>query len=328
VAKQNLEAHPNETSLFPKGQFVKKRSKWRGHAFACQIVSDFNLGKIFRDATYATYLEAMAVSCAYDSTYLHFRQSPSDTSDWYRRNWKAGLMTANDYTAWDGGIDHVFLEFDIWLLEMCGFPVDYIEKFRFDRLNTRSHLGWHMPKQESGDRYTFILNTLRNAALTGASLDCPARTPIAVAGDDSVVLGAWRQPTNFNPRAWLMTPKREEARFTEFCGMLFGDADVSLDPVVLRWRAAFGMQMGRSDSDYWRSISDALRECASRSPRPSAHLSNTATLLNRAVSLFNLDTKLLMPSFPQGSPLDVPPPNVRTHTPVSAALAKIFAPAL
>jgi hypothetical protein len=303
IAKQNLDAPYNFASLFPKGQYIKKKAKWRSHAFPSQIVSDFNLGKIFRDSTYATYLEGLMVACAFDSTYLHYRASPDEMSTWYKRHWRPGIMTANDYTAWDAGVDHVFLEFDLWLMKLCGFPQEYLDKIKFDRLNTRSYLGPHMPRQESGDRWTWILNTARNAALTGASLDCPKRTPLAVSGDDSVTLGAWRVTTGFRASDWLMQPKREEATFTEFCGMRFGGPDVSLDPAILRWRAAFGLQLGRSDPDYWRSISDAIREAAARLDRPSPMISNAATLLNRAVALFKLDTELEMPTFPRGSPV-------------------------
>lgn len=313
VAKQNLDAPYNNTSLFPKGQFVKKQPKWRKHAFPCQTVSDFNLGKIFRDAPYAVYLEAMAVACAYDSTYLHYRASPDDMSRWYRTFWRPGRMTANDYTAWDSGVDHVFIEFDCWLLTLCGLPAEYIDKFRFDRYNMYSHLGPHMPRQESGDRFTWILNSLRNSALTGASLDCPKRTPLAVSGDDSVTLGAWRRSSNFSPSDWIMQPKREEADYTEFCGMKFGGSDVTFDPTVLRWRAAFGLQLGRSDQDYWRSISDAIRETASKLSRPTPMLSNAATLLNRAVLLFDLDRSLTMPSFPSNDPRIPPKLNQRSH---------------
>nr|WNM95040.1 MAG: replication-associated protein [Diaporthe gulyae deltaflexivirus 1] len=305
VGKQNLESAYNYTSLFPKGQFVKKQPKWRSRAFACQTVSDFNLGKIFRDCDYAVYLESMAVACAFDSTYMHYRASPDQLSLWYRRHWRPGTMTGNDYTAWDSGVDHVFIEFDVWLLQLCGVPDEYIQKLRFDRYNMHSHLGPHLPRQESGDRYTWILNTLRNAALTGASLDCPARTPLAVSGDDSVTLGAWRKTTGFRASDWIMQPKREESNFTEFCGMRFGGPDVTFDPTVLRWRAAFGLQLGRSDQDYWRSISDAIRETASRLSRPTPMISNAATLLNRAVYLFDLDPTLAMRSFPTRPP-DIP----------------------
>nr|QYF50214.1 MAG: polyprotein [Xinjiang sediment deltaflexi-like virus 2] len=317
VAKQNLESAYNFTSLFPKGQFVKKQPKWRKHAFACQTVSDFNLGKIFRDSDYAVYLEAMSVACAYDSTYMHYRASPDDMSKWYKTFWRPGKMTANDYTAWDSGVDHVFIEFDCWLLTLCGLPQEYIDKFKYDRYNMHSHLGPHMPRQESGDRYTWILNTLRNAALTGASLDCPKRTPLAVSGDDSVTLGAWRRSSGFFASDWIMQPKREEASFTEFCGMSFGGPDVTFDPTVLRWRAAFGMQLGRNDEDYWRSISDAIRETASKLSRPTPMLSNAATLLNRAVYLFDLSPSLLMRSFPTHSPYQPPHKNAFKHSSVS-----------
>jgi hypothetical protein len=207
-------------------------------------------------------------------------------------------MTGNDYTAWDSGIDHVFLEFDLWLMELSHFPEEYMQRFKFERLNTHSFLGNHMPRQESGDRWTWILNTLRNAALTGASLDCPVGTPICVSGDDSVTLGAWRRPSNFNPSSWLMVPKREEGSTMEFCGLIFGGSDVSFDPSVIHWRSRFGLQQGRSDPDYWLSIRQAIVECRSKLGGESPKLAGALLNLRRAIKWFGLNTTLDIPDQP------------------------------
>jgi hypothetical protein len=306
VKKQDLDMPLNRTRLFPKGQWIKKWAKvGRGsygsgkgklHAFASQTVSDFSLLRIFHDAPYALYLETMILNFAYPSTYLHCKASPDDLSAWYRRWWRIGLMTANDYTAWDSGCDHVFLAFDLWLMELCHFPQEYMDQYYFEKTRTFSHLGTHLPRQESGDRWTWILNTARNAALTGASLDCPKLTPLCVSGDDSVTLGAWRRASNFVPANWLMTPKREEASHVEFCGLVFGGSDVSFAPDVIYWRTRFGLQQGRNDPDYWRSIRDAINESQSRLSFPSPKLASARSNLNRAIVWFRLDPRLGLPA--------------------------------
>ena len=302
VAKQNLDAPYNAVRLFPKGQYIKKKAKWRANAFPSQTVSDFHLGRIFRDSPWAVYLETKVLQHAFPTTYLHCRASPDDMSKWYKANWQPGIMTGNDYTAWDSGVDHVFLEFDLWLMELCKFPREYIDALRFDRLNTYSHLGYHMPRQESGDRWTWILNTARNAALTGASLDCAKRTPICVSGDDSVTLGAWRRSSHFRPDGWSMKPKREEGEVMEFCGLIFGGDDVTFDPSVVRWRAAFGLQLGRNDEDYWRSIRDTIRECAAKLGPDSRALAVAKHHLHQAVDLFGLSRSLLLPEHDSNPP--------------------------
>nr|UVF62076.1 MAG: RNA-dependent RNA polymerase [Agrostis stolonifera deltaflexivirus 1] len=317
INKQDLDMAYIFTKLFPKGQYIKKKAKWRFNAFASQTISDFHLGRIFRDSPYALYLEKMALKHALPSTYLHCRASPEDLSRWYRHNWRPGTMTGNDYTAWDSGIDHVFLEFDLWLMEVCHFPLDYRERFRFERLNTYSFLGTHRPRQESGDRWTWILNTLRNAALTGASIDCPKHTPICVSGDDSVTLGAWRRTDNFNPHEWLMVPKREEGESMEFCGLIFGGADVSFDPAIVHWRSRFGLQLGRRDSDYWLSIKQAIIETAAKLGPESPKLAGALLNLRRAMNYFNLPATLDIPDPPP------PPPH-----PVDTIRSFLFRPAI
>nr|UYL95308.1 MAG: RNA-dependent RNA polymerase [Qingyuan Delta tick virus 1] len=288
IDKQDLDQAYTFTRLFPKGQYIKKKAKWRCNAFASQTISDFHLGRIFRDAPRALYLEKMALKHALPSTYLHCRASPDDLSKWYRSHWRPGNMTGNDYTAWDSGIDHVFLAFDLWLMELCHFPKEYMDRFEYERLHTHSFLGNHMPRQESGDRWTWILNTLRNAALTGASLDCPKGTPVCISGDDSVTLGGWRKTTGFNPSEWLMVPKREEGFVMEFCGLIFGGADVSFDPAVVHWRSRFGLQQGRRDADYWLSIRQAIVETSAKLGTDSPKLAGALLNLRRAILYFNL----------------------------------------
>jgi hypothetical protein len=298
IDRQNLDAPWNMVKLFPKGQYIKKKAKWRGSAFASQTISDFNLGRIFHDSPWALYLETMALKYAFPSTYLHCRASPDDLSDWYRKWWRPGSqMVACDYTSWDSGMDHVFVEFACWLMEISHFPTAEIELYRYHRYHTYSHLGTHLPRQESGDRWTWLFNSLLNAALTGAALDCPPRTPATFSGDDGNVLGQWFTTSGFRTSDWLMKPKVERGTKLEFCGLVFGGPDISYDSAVVHWRARFGLQQGRNDEEYWRSIRDSIRECAHRLGTSTPALSNAKQNLHRAVEWFNLPKSLLLPEY-------------------------------
>jgi hypothetical protein len=266
VDKNPIDAPLNFAHLFLKSQYVKKEGSRYAPAKAGQTISEFNLVRQFRDAPYALYLERMALRYARPSTYLHCRASPTDMDRWYVRHWSPGLMTANDYTAWDSGCDHVFLAFDCWVMALSGIPEPYIAKYREEKLTAASYLGPHQVRQESGDRWTWLLNSLRNAALTGASLQCPPGTPAAFSGDDSVVLGSWPRGRAFNPSSWLMQPKLEVGHSLEFCGYTFGARHVALSATVVLHRSQYGLALGRSDPDYWRSIADAICEAGVTEP--------------------------------------------------------------
>jgi hypothetical protein len=257
VAQSDPEWDPTFTRLFLKSQAVKKMDKVGGPAKPGQIVATFPLAKTLRDSTYALYVEKLAFRWCLPTTYLHGGASFADMQRFYSRYWVPGsLSTANDYTAWDSGCDEVFLDFDTWVLTMAGLPDDYVERYRYERLNTSSYLGPMPCMQFSGDRWTWLLNTLRNAAITGATLDCKVGTVACFSGDDSLVLGQHHPITTHKYR---MSPKLEVGRSLLFCGFRYGGTDLVVSPDVVLLRARIGLEDGRRDSNFWDSIDYAAR---------------------------------------------------------------------
>lgn len=262
--KRVIEANPTDwdpltTRLFLKSQAVKKLEKLGGVAAPGQIVATFPLAKTLRDSVWALYLERLLLRDCRPTTYLHCRTTFSDMTTFYKRFWQKGPTTANDYTAWDSGCDALFLNFDCWLMTTYGIPKPYVEQYFHERCNTSAYVGPMPIMQFSGDRWTWLLNTARNAALTGWSLNCPAATPAAFSGDDSVVLGAWGKASDFRPSAVRMTPKRVVADTNTFCGYLFGMDELCVSPVVVLARARIGFEDGRRDESFWDSIDLACR---------------------------------------------------------------------
>nr|QJQ28900.1 polyprotein [Sclerotinia sclerotiorum deltaflexivirus 2] len=286
VNKNDIDQPLQYAKLFMKTQYVKKEEARFLPAKAGQMISEFNHIRIFRDAPFALYLENLALKYRLPTTYLHCRNSPRQMNAWYREHWRPGSCTANDYTAWDSGCDEVAIEFACWLLGLSGIPEEYIRMYRHERLFTRSHLGPHVPKVESGDRYTWIVNTLLNAALVGASLDCPAGTPAGFSGDDCILAGNFTRQFGFQSKGWKMTAKPEQSSRLLFCGYEFGGDNIRLGPQVVLHRAQYGVALGRNDPDYWRSIDLAIRESAEHSAPEDPHLATAYSVLLRVCTRY------------------------------------------
>jgi hypothetical protein len=277
---------PTFTKLFLKSQSVKKMDKIGGPAKPGQIVTTFPLVKTFADGVWALYLERRMTALARPTTYLHCRAGFPQLQHWAHANWKSGPTTANDYTAWDSGCDRTFLEFDCWLFSLMGLPADYVDRYRHDKSNMTTFMGPMQIMQLSGDRYTWLMNTIRNAALTGISLDCPVGTPACFSGDDSLVLGAYSAPKSFRPNSVKMQPKTVVSPAGTFCGFLF-DPMPRIDPAVCLVRARIGFEDGRRDASFWDSVDYAIRHGV-RFDFSSSELSTAAAISLEARKAFGL----------------------------------------
>jgi len=137
-------------------------------------------------------------------------------------------------------------------------PEAYITNYLHMRANSRTFAGPYPIMQPSGDRYTLFFNSMCNAAVTGASLNCPVNTPAAVCGDDSIVAGSWSYQKYFKPTQWSIKPKREQGPTGTFCGLLFGQRKLTVSLAGLTYRCRIGLQRGEASLDYWRSAHEML----------------------------------------------------------------------
>jgi hypothetical protein len=221
---------------------------------------------------------------------------------WYARHWSPGTVaTANDYTSWDRGCDRVFTQFDAHLLRSAGIPEPYVATYLHRKFNSRSYLGPHMSMQFSGDRWTWLFNTLRCAALTGASLNCPTSTPAMFSGDDSAVLGRHGIVPRFAPRSWLMVPKPEITATPTFCGYQLGGPYLTVSGTVLLQRARIALRNGRRDHGIWDSLDYALQFVAAEGPENVA-AATAAQISVDARSLYSLPPSVFPVNLVTGDP--------------------------
>jgi hypothetical protein len=267
--KRALDASPQDwdpkvTNLFLKSETKKKPGVIGGKAKAGQIVTTFPLSKTLRDAPFARYIELAVTTLLPQSTYLH-NVPVSELRSWHREFWRSGPTTANDYTAWDRGRNKVFLHFDVYLFRSFGLPEEYIENYIEEKLCTRFYGGPMPPMQFSGDRWTWLLNTLSNMAYTGATMKhrtldkIPYGTPACFSGDDSLVLGDMVDDPDFPYECFPMEAKPVHSHVGEFCGFRFDTGGVHIASKGLYQRARIAFEQGRNDRGMWDSTDLAAR---------------------------------------------------------------------
>jgi len=250
-----------QTRVFLKTQVVRKRDTWGGPAKAGQIVTTFPVMKTFRDAVYALALERVLLADCPPHVMLYLRKTPADLAGWIERHMgDTTVFTENDYTAWDSSIDGPFVKFDLWLLRQIGVPEEYLATWAEERCSTTCFMGNLRLMQHSGDRYTFLLNTVRNLAITNAQYAGMAGRPQAYGGDDSLVAGRPDFAKDFRPSHWLMDPKTHVGPVGHLFGFEVRDGKVTYDWRYMRNRLSVGLVERATDYDFFVSFAVQLRD--------------------------------------------------------------------
>jgi len=270
---------------FLKGQWIKKLEARGTPPKKGQIVTDVHVGLTLQDAPYALYMEKTLRQLLDPNILLNSRLSTLELMDWYAATWdKDKTVTGNDVTGWDAGCEAEFLYgVDIPLMEFLGFPTHYIEAYIHRKLNSSTHLGPFPIMQASGDRYTWLLNTYRNIAITTLYFNLPAGTVMCFSGDDAIINGHFPKDRNFHSSDWTMKFKPFWSASGPFCGWTFGLPTLFISAASLAYRCRLLLQRGVSSPETWQSARDALPfiSPSSRYAAISKHY------INIACSLYN-----------------------------------------
>jgi hypothetical protein len=262
TARWEPDADPSFVRIFQKGQWIKKLEARGADVKKSQVVMQVCMYKTFRDAVYAHYFQSVIMAHKHDNVLLNTAMDPSQVQEWYDQHWRTrGSVTTNDYTGWDTGMDRVFLHFDCWMMAQAGIPESYISVFFDERVGSRSFVGPLPIMQFSGDRWTWILNSTRNASVTNATFAIPPTSAQAYGGDDMAVEGRPRMRPSFRPSAWSIAPKTQRGRVLDFCGLSFGGPSLVMSAAAVVYRARLVLQRGARNPDVWSSLNDAMRLC-------------------------------------------------------------------
>jgi len=191
--------------------------------------------------------------------YLHLRRSTEDLASWVGNHMRTTeSFTETDYTSWDSSVDGPFIKFDCWLLHQMGAPAEYIAAYQEEACSTRFFRGNLRLMQHSGNRYTFLLNTLRVLALTHATYHRIKYTPQAYGGDDSLLAGTPAVSPSFRPGSWLCSPKVNHTSTGHLFGHLISFGQLSYDYQYMANRLEVAIVERPYDVDFFRSFVDQM----------------------------------------------------------------------
>nr|UAW09565.1 MAG: RNA-dependent RNA polymerase [Aspergillus flavus deltaflexivirus 1] len=240
-----------------KNQVIKKaEKKVKIEAIPGQLIHEFDLSVTLNDAPYALFLENELVD-AFPPQFLFYRRmSPKRFVKAYKARWRANNGAySSDVTRWDGGCDAAMLNFDVHVMRKCRFPEDYVEAYIERRLNSRSQHGPMATMQNSGDRYTWILNSIRRAVVTSIVCDVQPEDTCAVNGDDAAI-DRFCNAKPFPDSPWVF--KDDNAMRVEFSGFQLGGDHPRYDAEGILYRTQILVSRDPSAQDKWVNYLDLL----------------------------------------------------------------------
>jgi len=250
-----LDAHdPDRTGsdirISMKGQVIKKDEKrHKLEAIPGQLVHEYDIQQTLVDAPFALFLEDELIDAFPPNFMFYRRMSPQQFIDQYKARWRAdnGVYTS-DVTRWDVGCDAGMLNFDVHVMRRCGFPADYVASYIERRLSSRSQHGGMGTMQNSGDRYTWSLNSIRRAVVTSLINHVTCEDTVAINGDDSAI-DRFASSDVFPDSPWVF--KDQNGMRGEFSGFELGGSVPEYSAGGILYRTMILESRDPSAADKW-----------------------------------------------------------------------------
>jgi hypothetical protein len=263
AVRSKLQAHdPSRTGsdivISIKNQPIKKEEKRKKkEAIPGQLIHEYDISQTLGDAAYALFLENEIIP-AFPPQFLFYRRmAPQDFIEAYKKRWRPGNgVYSSDVTRWDVGCDAAMLNFDVHVMRRSNFPEDYVQAYIHRRLTSKSQHGMMATMQNSGDRYTWPLNTVRRAVVTSIVCQVQPEDTCAVNGDDAAI-DRCLTALPFPDSPWEF--KDQNGYRGEFSGFELGGDEPTYSAEGLFYRSAILVSRDPSAQDKWVNYLDLLK---------------------------------------------------------------------
>nr|QTH80200.1 MAG: RNA-dependent RNA polymerase [Pestalotiopsis deltaflexivirus 1] len=250
-----------------KNQVIKKDEKrHKLSAIPGQLIHEYDILTTISDSAYALWFEDHIIT-AFPKNFLFYRRmGPQEFIEAYKSRWRVdnGVHTS-DVTRWDVGCDAGVLNLDAHIMRASRFPESYVSSYIERRLTSRSQHGPMQTMQNSGDRYTWPINTVRRAVLASYLLDLTPEDTCAINGDDEAV-DRRCEAKPFLDSEWEF--KDQNGMRGEFSGFELGGPEPMYSDVGIHYRSLILRSRDPSAQDKWRNYLDLLKYA-----NPDSHFS-------------------------------------------------------
>jgi hypothetical protein len=182
--------------------------------------------------------------------YFHAKRNENDFADWVSESFpKDATFHMNDQKGQDQTVQGWAVVFFSHLLRWFGFDELFIESFRKDKISKEIKNKIMSIMTDSGEVWTYLINSLSSAARECAMYQLPAGLPMACGGDDIMRL-------EYGPMvsAYLTIQAEDptiDKRYTssvgDFCSFMVRRGVLFKDPVILLKRFLGRISSGRAE---------------------------------------------------------------------------------
>jgi len=256
---------PSSIKISLKNQVIKKAEKmYKKEALPGQLIHEYDIIQTLLDSSYALWLENHLPGAFPDNFLFYRRMDPDQFIAAYSKRWRVDNGAyGSDVTRWDVGCDAAMVNFDVHVMRSLHFPKWYVDAYIERRLSSFSQHGPMRTMQNSGDRYTWILNSIRRAVVTSLVCSIQPEDTTAINGDDAAV-DRYCTALPFLNSPWAF--KDENARRVEFSGFLLGGTTPTYSAHGLWYRTAILKSRDPSAQEKWESYLGLLRHANLDSP--------------------------------------------------------------
>jgi hypothetical protein len=256
--KHDPDRTPSSITISLKNQVIKKKEKMnKKEAIPGQLIHEYDIAQTLLDSSYALWLEDNLPQAFPDNFLFYRRMDPQQFITAYSEHWRVDNGAySSDVTRWDVGCDAAMVNFDVHVMKSINFPRWYIDAYVERRISSFSQHGPMKTMQNSGDRYTWILNTIRRAVVTSIVCELKPEDTVAVNGDDAAV-DRYCHAKPFPNSPWLF--KDENGRRVEFSGFMLGGTTPTYSAQGLWYRTAILKSRDPSATEKWESYLGLLK---------------------------------------------------------------------
>jgi hypothetical protein len=258
LAQHDPDRTPSSIKISLKNQVIKKAEKMgKKEALPGQLIHEYDISQTLYDSSFALWLEDHLPD-AFPSRFLFYRRmDPDKFIHEYSKRWRVDNGAyGSDVTRWDVGCDAAMVNFDVHVMRALCFPAWYIDAYIERRVSSFSQHGPMKTMQNSGDRYTWILNSIRRAVVTSIVCELTPDDTAAINGDDAAV-DRYCYAKAFPNSPWAF--KDENARRIEFSGFLLGGTTPTYSAHGLWYRTAILKSRDPSAQEKWESYLGLLK---------------------------------------------------------------------
>lgn len=237
----------NQAMIFMKSQLCTKFDNRFRDFKAGQTLACFSHIVLARFAPFIRYIEKKLFKALPENFYIHSGKNFDDLNAWVLINDFSGACTESDYEAFDSSQDATVVAFELEIMKHLNLPVDFIEDYKWLKLNLKTKFGDMGVMRFTGEAATFLFNTMANMLFTFLRYDIRRSDSIAFAGDDMCANSMLMQRTDMEYILEKMTLKAKVC-FTDnptFCGWSLSDLGIYKRPQLVCDRIFIAKEKGK-----------------------------------------------------------------------------------